>query len=312
MCGTPFKDAAAQPNSYPKKSLNLVVPFGAGGLPDQVARVLVEASKPYFPKPILIVNRPGGAGTVGGAEVVQARPDGYTMGLTTKGPMLVQPFLSNLPYNGPGDFQPVVKIVNPPLVFTVRANEPWKTLKDVVEFAKTNPGKVRVAHPGPGSLQQLTLETLKERAKVDLTGVPFSGGGGAMASAVLGGHVEATIIPPVVVLGHVKAGRLKILATFEENRNPQFSDVPTARELGWDVIGANPLYVFGPKGMPESAIRSVEEAFKKGMETARFKKFAEEKSLSVDYKGPKDLGQELQSDANRFGQLVKKLGLTKK
>lgn len=303
--------SASVAQAYPEKPVSLIVPFGAGGLPDQVARNLAEAAKPHFPKAILVVNRPGGAGTVGGAEVVQAKPDGYTIGITTKGPMLVQPQISNLPYKGPADFLPVIKLVNPPLVWAVRAEAPWSTMKEVLEYAKTNPGKIRVAHPGAGSLQHLTLETLKEKAGVDMTPVPFGGGGGEMTAAVLGGHVEATVIPPVVILGLVQAGKMRVLATFEEKRNPLFPDVPTVRELGYDVTGGNPLFVFAPNGTPDHVVQAIHDAFKKAIESESFTKFAQSKSLVIDYKGPTELKQELEGDHALFGALVKKLNLKK-
>jgi tripartite-type tricarboxylate transporter receptor subunit TctC len=294
--------------SYPEKPATMIVPFPAGGTVDLVARALVEAVKPYFPQPIAVVNRPGGAGTVGTAELVQARPDGYTIGLVPVGPVAVQPHLSQLPYRGPDDIRPIVKVVRLPVVLAVRADAPWPTVKELLDFAWANPGRIRVGHGGVGTIPHIDLELLKQQAGVELTHVPFSGAPESNA-ALLGGHIEAVVPHPDQVVEHVRAGRMRVLAVFEERRNRLFPEAPTFRELGYDITLAPYYFVAGPKNLADEAVGFLHDAFKRAMETDSFRKFVDDNSLVLEYAGPEELKKQLARDYELYGQIVKKVGL---
>jgi len=305
-CATPLRSPAAPRSSYPEKPITMIVPFPAGGTVDLVARALVEAAKPYFPQPIAVVNRPGGAGTVGTAELVQARPDGYTIGLIPVGPVAVQPHLSQLPYRGPGDIRPVIKVVRLPVVLAVRADAPWQTAKELLDFARANPGQVRVGHGGIGTIPHIDLELLKQQAWVDMTHVPFSGAPEAN-SALLGGHIEAVVPHPDQVIEHVRAGRMRVLAVFEEQRNRLFPEAPTFRELGYNITLAPYYFVAGPKNVPDEVAVFLHDAFKKAMESDSFRKFVEDNSLVLDYAGPDDIKKQLSRDYELYREIVNKI-----
>jgi len=206
-----FSPVAAE---YPERSVTLICPFPAGGAMDIVARNLVEAMKRHFPKPVAVVNRPGAAGTIGNAEVVQARPDGYTIGISAVAVLTVQPHRTDLPYKTPDDYEPIIKLVNLPIVLAVKADAPWKNAREFLDAARAAPGKLRVASPGVGTILHLDLEALKSAAKVDLTHVPFAGGAESVP-ALLGGHVEGLNAHPSEIGPHVQAGRARILAVYE-------------------------------------------------------------------------------------------------
>ena len=306
---TPGPTAPAQPKpTYPEKPLTMIVPFPAGGALDQSARSLVEAVKPYFSQPIAVVNRPGGAGTIGAAELAQAKPDGYTIGMMAVGPVSIQPNLSQLPYKGPDDFRPIIKVVYIPVLFMVLEESPWRTLPELLDYARANPGKVRFGSPGVGTIPHIDIELLKERAGVELTHVPFAGGAESVP-ALLGGHVEALSAHPSEAIGHIRAGKVRVLVTFEERRNPLLPNVPTARELGYDITLAPYYFVAAPKGVPDEVVKVLHDAFKKAIETDRFKEFARESGYVIDYKGSSELLAELQRDFAAYGEIIRRLGL---
>lgn len=221
---------------------------------DIVSRGLSEAMKPHFPQPLAVVNRAGAAGTIGNAEVVRARPDGYTLGISAVAVLTVQPHRTKLPYQGPDTYAPINKLVNLAIVLAVRQDAPWKTAQEFLAAARQAPGKLRVSSPGIGTILHLILEDLKDRARVDVTHVPFRGNGEAIP-ALLGGHVEASVVHPGEIVPHVQAGKARVLMVFEPVRDPLFPDAPTARELGYDITLGVYYLLIGPKGTPPAVIR---------------------------------------------------------
>jgi tripartite-type tricarboxylate transporter receptor subunit TctC len=311
LLGSPWPGNSAGKVDYPTKAVNIVVPFPPGQSPDLIARALSEGAKGAFPQPFVVVNRPGGAGTLGIAEVVMARADGYTVGLSPIAPLIVQPQItSDLPYKRPDDYRPVMKIGSVPMVFSVLADSPWKSIKDVIDFAKANPGKMRVGSSGLGSIPHMDLELFKEKAGIDLTHVPFPGSA-AYIPALLGGHIEAISdsLPPI--LDQVRAGKIRVLATFEEKRNSILPDVPTFKELGFDVTLGVYHSVFVPKGTPDPVVKALADALRKSMDSEPFKKFVESSNYVVDFQDGAALKKQLEADYDRMGPIITKLGLKK-
>lgn len=299
--------ATAAPK-YPEKAVNVIVPNPPGGVNDITARALAEAIKPYFSQPWNIVNRAGGGGSIGMTELVQAKPDGYTISVGASNATLIQPNMTNLVYKGPDDYIPVIKLTNTPIVFAVLADRPWQNLKDVLDYAKANPGKFRVGSPGIGTPHHMDLEILREKTGVNLVHVPFSGGGES-STALLGGHIEGVNIPPSVILGQVKAGKIRLIATFEEKRNPVYPDVPTFKELGYDIAMGEFQLIVVPKGTPDGVVQALHDAVKKALEADSFKKYAAEGAYVIDYKGPADLKKQMENDFVFYGEIVQKLNL---
>lgn len=296
--------------TFPDRAITLIAPNPPGGNTDIQGRALAEAAKKFLPVPITIVNRPGGGGAVGISEVVQARPNGYTLGIGALSQCILVPLTAKVPYKGPADFQPVIKLANTPLVLAVQAQSPWKTMPELLSHAKANPGKIRVGTAGIGSLHHLHLENLKGKAGVDMTHVPFAGGAESTA-ALLGAHIEAVILPPSVVVGHVKAGKVRMLGVFDEKRHPMAPEVPTFREMGFDITQGLYALILAPLKTPEPIVTILHDALKKAIETDFFRKFAEEYGYLIAYKGPDDLAKELAHDFAVLGEMVKKAGLRK-
>ncbi len=297
--------------AYPEKPVTFICVFPAGGAMDMTARALAEAARKYFPKPLAVVNRPGAAGTIGTAEVVQAKPDGYTIGITAVAVLTVQPHRTKLPFGSPEDYTPVIKLVNQPVCLTVKQDAPWKNIQEFISYAKANPGKVRVGHPGIGTIPHMDAEQLKMMAQIDLTTVPFAGGAESVP-AMLGGHVEAVSQHPSEVLAQVKAGKARVLAVFEEKRNPLFPDALTAKELGYDITLGVYYLLIGPKGLSLQIATTIHDASKKAMEDPIFRKPMETRGFDISYEGPQDLKRHLMLDYERNAKLVEVLNLRDK
>jgi len=295
---------------YPERTITLIAPFPAGGAVDIVARGLAEAAKKYLPKPVVVVNRPGGAGTIGISEVVQAKPDGYTIGLGAVAILTVQPHLTALPYRTPDDYIAVMKLVTLQVVLFVRRDAPWKTAKELLEHARANPGKVRVGVPGIGTILHLDLEQLKLLAKVDMTVVPFEGP--QQIPALLGGHVDVAMAHPAPVLPHVKAGKIRVIGVFQDARNPLFPEAPTFKELGYDVTLGVYYPLVAPKGTPKPVVQVIHDAFRKALAEPSFVELMKKSDIDIAYQGSEAITRELWTSFEQNAKLVQSLGLKKK
>ena len=293
---------------YPEKPVTFIVGFPAGGAMDMTARAVTEAARKYLPKPMAVVNRPGAAGTIGAAEIIQAKPDGYTIGITAVAVLTIQPHRTNLPYGSPEDYTPIIKLNNLPICFAVRNDAPWKTMPEVMDYAKAHPGKIRVGHPGLGTILHLNLEQLKQMAKVDMTPVPFAGGAESVPN-LLGGHVEALSVHHGEILPQVQAGKARVVAVFEEKRNPLFPDAPTFREIGYDITMGVYYMVIGPKGLSSSIASVLHDVLRKAIDDPIFVNAMKTSGFDVAYEGPGDLKKRLLRDYEQNAKLVELLKL---
>lgn len=308
MAGISFFPPTASLADYPEKSVTFFCGFPAGGAMDMTARAITEAAKKYFPKPMAVVNRPGAAGTIGAAEIIQAKPDGYAIGITAVAVLTIQPHRTKLPYGSPDEYTPIIKLVNLPICLAVKSTAPWKTIQEFFAYAQANPGKIRVGHPGMGTILHLDAEQLKVMAKIDLTAVPFAGGAESVP-ALLGGHVEALSVHHMEILPQVQAGKARVLAVFEERRNPLFPDAPTFKEIGYDITMGVYYLVIGPKGLSSQIVSILHDAIKNAMEDPIFKKPMEAKGFEISYEGPQDLKKRLMQDYERNAKFVDLLKL---
>jgi len=288
--------------AYPEMAVTFIHGF-PGGVTEITSRSLAEAAKKYFPKPIVVVCRPGAAGTIGAAEVIQSKPDGYTIGLGPVAVLTVQPHRTKLPYGSPDDYTPIMKLVNIPLCLSVKSTAPWKTIQEFIAYAKANPGKLRVGHPGIGTIPHLDIELLKMTAKIDFISVPFAGGGESVP-ALVGGHIDAVSQHPGDVLPQVQAGNVRVIGVFEEKRNPLFPDVQTFREAGYDITLAVYYTVIGPKGLPPHIVSTLHDAFKKSMGDPAFIKPIEAGGLIISYEGPEATKKRLMGDYERNKKFI--------
>ncbi len=275
---------------YPDRPITAINCWGAGGTADISFRPLVAAASRILGRPIAIEYHPGGSGGVGLGILKSKKPDGYTIGMTAASSVVHQ-HLNIVAYDMKRDFTPIIQYVDDVYGLAVQAESPWKSFKEFVDYARANPGKVRYSSSGPGSPAALAMESLGKQLKVNWRHIPFEGGPPALA-ALLGGHVES-YAASMGAKPHILSGRLRLLATFGEQRMPVFAhlNVPTLHELGLPIEASSFKAIFGPKGMPPPIVETLHQAFKKAMEDPDFVKAATSIDQIIVYRNPQELAK---------------------
>jgi tripartite-type tricarboxylate transporter receptor subunit TctC len=296
---------------YPERPLTIVVAYPAGGMVDIVARPMAESMKKKFPKGIAVLNRPGGGGSVGLAEVVQAKPDGYTIILAPNSTLVIHPQLNELPYRTPDDYEPIMGTISFYTLLAVKAESPFKTVQDFIAAAKADPGKVRVGSPGEGTISHLTLERWAGSAGFKFTHVPFSGWG-ETSPALLGGHIDAAMAQPGEVKPLVDGKKLRVLAVAQPQRHAYFPDAPTGREakLG-DAAGTWFAYT-APKGTPPAVLKYIHDAAKAALEEPAFVALMKSRGVEIEYKTGEKVRQDLHKEYKEHREVLQRLGMLKK
>jgi tripartite-type tricarboxylate transporter receptor subunit TctC len=247
--------------NYPKGPIQLVIPFGPGGATDIFWRTLGDYFSKTIGAPLAIVNKPGGGGIVGMSSVVNAKPDGYTLCAGNSDTLNITPlFTKDLPFDTLNDVNYMVKVANFPQSLVVRTESPFKSLDDVIAYARANPKKLKGSTPGKGTNPYMALQLLNYEAKADIIPVNFTGAGENIA-AVLGGHVDLAAIAVPPVKAQVTSGKIRMLAIFSKQRHPAFPDVPTAYEKGYkQTLVDTGMGIVGPKGLPAEVIMKWDQA----------------------------------------------------
>jgi tripartite-type tricarboxylate transporter receptor subunit TctC len=246
--------AAAQ--DYPKKPIELVVPFVAGGTTDNIARLMAQRFSESWGQTVVVNNRAGGGSTIGTNAVAKAPPDGHTLLVTTIG-FAINAGLQKLPYDPIGDFTPVTELASLPLVLVVHASVPATNLQEFIALAKSKPGGWDYASSGTGTSPHLAAEMFKSMAGIELVHVPFKGNAEAMNS-IMGGHVKIYFALVPAVLQHIKTGALRAIAVTTEERLPYLPDVPTIAELGFPGYEISSWQgVFAPAGTPKDVVGKI-------------------------------------------------------
>jgi tripartite-type tricarboxylate transporter receptor subunit TctC len=289
---------------FPTKEVQIIIPYAAGGATDLIFRALAATTAKYLGKAVIVVNRPGGGGTVGATEAAQAKPDGYTL-LSAITPLTILPHQVKTTFTYKS-FEPIINVVKDPGMFLVRSDSPWKSLKEFLDYAKKNPDMITVGNSGAGGGVHLIALAFEKTAGVKFNHIPFAGGGPSV-TALLGGHINAVSVSPPEGIEHVKAGKLRIIALFAEKRFDLFPDVPTVKEQGIDFVMGQWRGLAAPKGTPPDVIKKLHDAFKKGMEDPVFIKNAKDMVVNLYYLGPEDFGKLMANDHEFYGKLVKEI-----
>ena len=300
--------AAAQ---YPDRPVTLLAGYPPGGLVDVVSRLVAEGMKGKYPAGLNVVNRPGAAGSLAVAEVTRARPDGYTIVLTPQSALVIAAQMQELAYKTPDDYDPVINLVAYYPMIAVRSESPYRTAQELVADAKAKPGAIRVGSPGEGTSSHLNLEEFMRLAGAKMTHVPFQGWGQS-SPALLGGHIEALVAQPGELKGQVDGKRMRVLVNFTPKRHPVFPDVPTARELGWDVSNGVWYMLLAPKGTPAAVVRHIHDAAKAAIEDPKFTADMTGRGIDVDYRPGEALRADLWREYKLHTDILRRVGMLKK
>ena len=297
----------AQAQQFPTRPVTLIVPWPAGGSTDIAVRSLASATEKHLGRPIVIENRPGVAGTLGPSSMAaSARPDGYTVAQL---PISIfrMPYMQKTTFDPTKDFTYVIHLTGYTFGVVVRADAPWKTFKELIDYARANPGKVNYGTPGTGSSLHITMEQIAKHAGIKWTQVPFKGGADNM-NALLGGHIDVTA-DSTGWAELVNAGKFRLLVTWGAERTKNWPDVPTLKESGIDMISNSPFGIGGPKGMDPAVVKVLHDAFKKGMEEQSYKDTIAKLDMEPHYLNTADYHAYAMQQTVEQKQLIEELRL---
>jgi len=300
---------AAQ-TAWPTRPITMIVPFPPGGLADLVARPVAEAMSRDLGQPVVIENKAGAGGGIGMGLAAKAKPDGYTI-LMALSSLTVIPeadtLLGRPPMFALADLRPIARYTADPTVLAVRADAPWKTVKDFVEDVKKRPGVINYGSSGSYGTMHVPMEILSQNAGLKMTHVPFTGAGPAVI-ALLGGQIDAISTGPATVLQQVKAGKLRVLAHWGTSSLVALPDVPSLKDAGYSAEYAQWSGLFIPKDTPEPIAQRLRAAAKAAAQDAKVKEVILNAGSPVQYQDSPDFEKYVQLDASRMAAVVKRIG----
>lgn len=301
--------AAAQAG-YPTKSVTMIVPFPPGGLADVVGRPVAEAMGRELGQPVVVENKGGAGGGIGMAQVARAAPDGYTilMALSSYSVLPEADVVLGRPQMYAFEaLRPIARFTADPTVLAVRADAPWKTVKDFVEDAKKRPGAINYGSSGNYGTMHVPMEILAQNAGLKMTHVPFTGAGPAVV-ALLGGQIEAISTGPATVLQHVKAGKIRVLGHWGNGRLGTMPDVPAMKDAGYPAEYAQWSGLFVPAGTPEPVVQRLRAAARAAANDAKVKEVILNAGSPVLYQDTPEFERYVQADVKRMADVVRKIG----
>jgi len=292
---------------WPERPIRLMTPFAPGGGSDILARALGPLVSEAIGQSIVVDNRPGGGGTLGAGMAVNAVPDGYTF-ILVSGSYGANAALHNLPYDSVTGITPIILVGETGLIATMHPKRPIKSVKDLIAYAKANPGKLNFGSAGVGGLGHLSQELFQLMTKVNITHVPYKGSGPVM-NALLAGEVDSSFSSLVPSIPHIKAGRLYPIGITTPKRNPAVPDVPS---IGETVPGYSVTHwygIWGPKGIPQPIVKRMNEEFGKVIRSDAISKWLATEGMLAAGGPPEQFRNRIQSDVVQWKRLVKEANI---
>ena len=299
----------ATAQAFPARPIRLICPWPAGGSTDAVMRALAESAGKALGGQFVIDNKAGASGMLGPNELVNAKPDGYTLSQLTIGVMRL-PHMQKMQFDPLKDFTYIAMLTGYTFGIVVRADSPIKSIKELVDYAKANPDKFTYGSTGNGTTPHIAVEEFAAKAGIKLQHVPFKGNADGM-QALLGGHVmshsDATGWGP-----HVDAGTCRLLATYGSKRTKRWPNVPTLNELGYETVADSPFGIGGPKGMEPAVTQKLHDAFKKTLEDPAVLASFDKYDQSVIYMNPADYTRFARDQYAKERVIIERIGLANK
>jgi tripartite-type tricarboxylate transporter receptor subunit TctC len=306
IIGLSYAVVGAQP--YPLRPVTVVTPFAAGSVTDSAARLIGQHLQDALGQSFVIENKAGAGGLTAANTVARAKPDGYTLLLTTNSThSVVYGMFKSVPYDPIADFTPIARIGNFPSFVAVNVNQPINTMAELVAYAKANPGKL--SYGVGNSTAQVTGETLKKRTGTDIVRVPYRSNPMAMTDLVAG-HIPMMIPDFYTGLPQLKAGKIRALAVLTKNRNPVLPDVPTLNETvmpGFDILAWAGM--FGPANMPPEAVKVIADELQKALAKPEIKDRITAAGTEVQFSGPAEFSAFVKSELPRWTAMIKEAGI---
>jgi tripartite-type tricarboxylate transporter receptor subunit TctC len=297
-------------SDYPNHPITMIVPFPPGGVADITGRPVAEAMGRYLKQTVVVENRAGAGGGVGMQYVARAKPDGYTVLMALSSISIIpeaDKVLGRDTMYTLNQLVPIARFTADPTVLAVRADSPWHSVKDLVEVAKKAPGTIPYGSSGNYGTMHVPMEMFSGAAGVKMLHVPFTGAGPAVV-ALLGGQVDALSTGPSSVMGQIKAGKVRVLATWGESRHPALPDVPTLKELGYDAQFSQWTGLFVPAGTPEPVVAKLREAAKFAAEDPTFQGALAKVETPIQYLDQPRFKTFWDADAHKLADVVKRIG----
>lgn len=297
--------ACAQP-AWPTKSIRIIAPVQPGGGVDLVARTIAERLTRSFGQSVFVENQSGGGGVVGSLATARAAPDGYTLMVGYVGTHGTNPAVRKLPYDAVSDFTPIAMVGGTPNVLVVPATVPASTLREFVEWAKTNPEKLAYGSSGPGTLTHLAMEQFKIAAALpDITHIAYRGIAPAFTD-ILGGRTQAMLPGLAAALPHIKSGKIKALAVTGARRHPLLPDVPTFEESGYPGFDGVQWYgIVGPANMPPAIVQQLNADINQALASPELRERLSGEALEPMPMSPAEFGRYIQNDIDKWSKLAK-------
>ncbi|MGQ0652404.1 MAG: Bug family tripartite tricarboxylate transporter substrate binding protein [Betaproteobacteria bacterium] len=300
-----FFAASVHAQNWPQKPVRFIVPFPPGGATDISARLLGEKLTEIWGQQVVIENRGGAGGGVGAAEAARAAPDGYTLFFPSGSVVTAnQHIYAKLAYDPEKDFVPVTNVVSGPQVLTVPANSPFKSVKDLVDFARANPGKLTFGHAGIGSQTHLAAENFVYQAKIDAVAVPYKGEGPGIAGLV-GGETSFFVGNVAASIGHINGGRIRALGVTSRTEAPQLPGVPPIAATVPGFENAGWFGIVAPAGTPKEIIQKVYQDTKKALEDTRMKARLFAQGLAPVGNTPEQMAKALKEETALWARVVR-------
>jgi tripartite-type tricarboxylate transporter receptor subunit TctC len=303
----PLRDGRAAP--FPERTITLVVPFAPGGSTDILARIVTEHLQRSLRQPVIVENRTGASGNIGTAAVARSAPDGYTLLFNTMSVHTMNHALfTAMPFDGVGDFSPITLLAHVLNTMVAHPSIPATNVREFIEYAKASPGKIAYASAGAGSTNHLCGALFEKLAQVSMVHVPYRGGAPAVADTVAG-QTQLMFTAGTQSLEHVKAGKLRLLAVTEGKRSSLLPDVPTVAETLPGFEMAVWYGAYGPAGLPKEIVASLNAEIGRILFLPEVKKRMEDIAVETAKSSPEELGALTRADADKWGKIIKQLGI---
>ncbi len=306
LAGAFANGSADEESTYPDRNVRIIIPWSVGGMTDILTRPIAKWLEDYFGVPFVVENKPGGGGVVGSLEIENSKNDGYIIGTTSMSTVSAQYIAPVAP--DIDNTELIAQVISIPGTIVVKSDSPFKTLAELIAYAKANPGDLTISNSGNGASAHIHALTFEARAGIELNHIPYLGYAEAV-TALLAGNVDFTNIPLPDVAPYVESGELRMLALASAERHPSYPDVPTLREQGVDAVLGNYSGFLAPKGTPQEYLDILEDAIGKAIADPEIQKFLLGAGFQPVFAGQVEFAKIVDDAKDQLDYLVNDLGL---